>query len=205
MALLFGFQYTKQPKYSVYNFNRIFSIYFEKHSLYFCEKENGTLKVVKGFAKANDINNGTPLEHTRDGTSDHHITCQDTIYESHMDNIVDIELNEGGVAFFNNNVPHATGTNKTNYPRAAVAFHFVNMKYFKERQFPLPEGAEYVTPIIYGPNCSDGKNEYGHIVGNEQWLRDVEDMLSEEDDILRQEKERQNVVATRQVQQDCQF
>eukprot|EP01084_Bolivina_argentea_P117091 207979_1 len=164
-------------------------------------KENGTLKVVKGFAKAKDIENGTALEHIRDGTSDHHITCQDSIFKSHKDDIIDIELNEGGVAFFNNNVPHCTGSNETDFPRAAVAFHFINMKHFKERQFPLPQNVEYIAPIIHGPNCSNGKNEYGHIIGNKQWEKDMKNILNEENDILRQEKERQDIVA-RQVVQD---
>eukprot|EP00483_Globobulimina_turgida_P005769 UN05779 len=158
------------------------------------------MRVVKGFTTAKD-ENGTPLEHRRDGGSDHHVTCHDTIRESHMNDVVDLELNEGGVAFFNNNVPHATGANETDYPRAAVAFHFINMKYCKERQFPLPEGVEYIAPIIYGPNYSDGKNEYGHTVGHQQWLNDVQDMLREEDDILRQEKETESIIA-REVKQD---
>jgi len=162
-------------------------------------KENGTLKVVRGFAKANDYENGTPLPHTRDGTSDHHVTCKDYIDAHHKDDIVDIELDVGGVAFFNNNVPHATGPNLTDSPRAAVAYHFLNMNHFKERQFPLPEGTEYVTPIVIGPNCTDGRKEYGYPIGVKQWLQDMQNMLKEEEQILQTESE-QN--AFREVKQD---
>ena len=161
---------------------------------------NGTLKVVKGFAKAKDYENGTPLEHKRDGTSDHHITCQEYIYENCADDIIDIELDVRGAAFFNNNVPHGTGPNETDTPRAAVAFHFLNMSHFKERQFPLPEGVEYVTPIIAGPSCTDGEKEYGYKVGEQQWLKDMGQILKEEQDILEQEKS--GDVTVREVKQD---
>eukprot|EP01083_Nonionella_stella_P070156 187559_1 len=164
-------------------------------------KANGTLKVVKGFARAHDIENGTPLPHRRDGTSDHHITCKDIIDAGHGDDVIDIEVDERGVALFNCNVPHATGPNLTDNPRAAVAFHFINMKHFKERQFPLPEGVEYVAPIVYGPNCSDGVKEYGYKVGNEQWETDVKEILEEEQSILNEEKKRQSV-DVREVKQD---
>ena len=140
------------------------------------------------------------MEHKRDGTSDHHITCKDYIYENCADDIIDIELDVGGVAFFNNNVPHGTGPNETDGARAAVAFHFLNMSHFKERQFPLPEGAEYVTPIIAGPNCSDGEKEYGYKVGEKRWLKDMEEILKEEQDILKQEKASNGKV--REVKQD---
>lgn len=164
-------------------------------------QENGTLKVVKGFAKAKDYENGTPLEHKRDGTSDHHITCKEYIDANCTDDdIVDIELDVGGVAFFNNNVPHGTGPNVTDAPRAAVAFHFLNKSHFKERQFPLPEDVEYITPIIAGPNCSDGVKEYGYKVGEEQWLKDMKEILKEEQDILAQEKSGEAKV--REVKQD---
>lgn len=156
--------------------------------------------MVKGFAKAEDYVNGTPLEHKRDGTSDHHITCKEYVDDNCPDDIIDIELDIGGAAFFNNNVPHATGPNETDAPRAAVAFHFLNMKHFKERQFPLPEDAEYVTPIVAGPGCSDGLNEYGYKVGEGQWLKDMQDILNEEEEILMQESTGDAKV--REVKQD---
>ena len=173
-------------------------MFFFKFSLSF--QENGTLKVVKGFSKAKD-GKGTPIAHRRDGTSDHHITCQDEIFAHHKQDILDLEVDERGVACFNNNVPHGTGENQTDFARAAVAFHFLNMKHFKERQFPLPEGCEYVTPVITGPGCTDGMKEYGYKVGVDQWKRDMESILKEEDEILRIESEMKETAA-RKVKQD---
>lgn len=98
-------------------------------------------------------------------------------------------------------VPHGTGSNETDFPRAAVAYHFVNMHHFKERAFPLPEGCEYVAPIVAGPNCTDGLKEYGHTVGEEQWIKDMEAMLKEEEQILKIEQENKET-ATRNVKQD---
>ena len=36
-------------------------------------------------------------------------------------------------------------------PRVAVAYHFVSNDVARERQFSLPEGAVYSTPVISGP------------------------------------------------------
>eukprot|EP01083_Nonionella_stella_P291354 991436_1 len=48
-------------------------------------QENGTMMVVKGFAKAQDEENGTPIEHLRDGGSDHHVSCKGIIESAYMD------------------------------------------------------------------------------------------------------------------------
>ena len=88
------------------------------------------------------------LPHARDLTSDHHITCKENLNE---DDAVPMEVPAGGVVFFNCNVPHSTKANTTNKPRAAVAYHFVSTEVTRERQFSLPEGAKYSTPIIWGP------------------------------------------------------
>ena len=55
------------------------------------------------------------------------------------------------VVFFNCNVPYSTELNISNRPRAAVVYHFVSSEVYKERQFSIPEGAEYSTPVIWGP------------------------------------------------------
>merc|ERR1711971_287899 len=164
-------------------------------------KQNGTLRVVKGFARAADSENGTALAHRRDETSDHHITCKDIIDNIDSQRVLDIEVDEGGVAMFNGNVPHSTGPNQTDSPRAAVAFHFMNMHHFRERQFPLPEGAEYVTPIVSGPDATYGRAEYGYEVGHQQWMRDMEAILREEEQIMECE-ERQTQTEVRRVSQD---
>jgi len=102
---------------------------------------NGTLHLIP--KKDSEV-----LPHVRDLSSDHHITCKDVINEG---NAVPMEVSAGGVVFFNCNVPHSTKVNTTDKPRAAVAYHFVSSEVYKERQFSLPEGAEYSTPIIRGP------------------------------------------------------
>mmetsp|Transcript_9602 Transcript_9602/g.15732 ORF Transcript_9602/g.15732 Transcript_9602/m.15732 type:complete len:269 (+) Transcript_9602:112-918(+) len=115
--------------------------------------ENGTLEVLDQVDHV--------LEHVRDGGSDHHLTCKGSVDESLS---VPIELDAGGVAFFNYNVPHCTRANKTDKPRAGVAFHFLNMKAYQDRRFPLPDGADWRTPVIVGPSCTDGIAEYGENV-----------------------------------------
>ena len=104
-----------------------------------------------------NINNGTlhvmaemdeeVLPHTRDLTSDHHITCRESIKE---EDAVSLDVPAGGVVFFNCNVPHCTKANQTDTARAVVAYHFVNMVVARDRVFSLPEGAKYTTPVIVG-------------------------------------------------------
>ena len=103
--------------------------------------ENGTLHVIPRM-------DSEVLPHVRDLSSDHHITCKDSVNEA---DAVSVEIPAGGVVFFNCNVPHSTRANTTNKPRAAVAYHFVSTNVARDRQFSLPEGAQYTTPIISGP------------------------------------------------------
>jgi len=95
---------------------------------------------------------------------------------------VALEVKAGGVAFFNLNVPHCTKRNATpnrwssdlkhsdhmpngcpffGTSRAAVAYHFVRSDFFRDRAFPLPEEADWKTPVVSGPQSSGGVNEYG--------------------------------------------
>lgn len=72
---------------------------------------NGTIEVLD----TTDL-----LEHRRDGCSDHHITCSDSVDSLRA---TPIELKAGGVLFFDFSVPHRTGDNATESARAAVAYH----------------------------------------------------------------------------------
>jgi ectoine hydroxylase-related dioxygenase (phytanoyl-CoA dioxygenase family) len=74
---------------------------------------NGTMRVIPGAFE-------TPLEHKRDGNSDHHIRCWPDESAAKT-----CELKAGGVVFFNYGVPHSTGNNTTNSDRAGAAFHFL--------------------------------------------------------------------------------
>lgn len=127
--------------------------------------ENGTFQVCDSTTEI--------LPHKRELNSDHHITCKDEINEDFNQHIV--PMNAGGAIFFDFNAPHRTSANITDNPRAAIAFHFLNMKEFKFRAFPLPEDAEYVTPVICGPENSYGAKEYGQIVwDSNEWSKQVE-------------------------------
>ena len=137
-------------------------------------KENGTIEIIP------DIYSKSVLKHERDGDSDHHITCRKEIDESKA---VPIELKAGGVLFFNLNTPHCTRANMTSKPRAAVAYHFVTAPQWVDRAFPLPEKAEWITPIVSGFGCSLGVVEYGERADN--FERDVQDCLREEAEVMK--------------------
>ena len=93
--------------------------------------DNGTLRVAAGHKKV--------LDHVRDGTSAHHITCAASIDPADE---IPLEVPAGGVVFFNFNTPHTTGENQTSAARAAIAYHFLNQAHYKFREFPLPEDVE---------------------------------------------------------------
>eukprot|EP00658_Telonema_sp_P-2_P056035 TRINITY_DN44530_c0_g1_i1.p1 TRINITY_DN44530_c0_g1~~TRINITY_DN44530_c0_g1_i1.p1 ORF type:complete len:352 (+),score=29.42 TRINITY_DN44530_c0_g1_i1:201-1256(+) len=137
---------------------------------------NGCLHVADGYAmegaQSADNNHGI-LDHRRDLTSDHHITCVDVI---DLEREVAIEMKAGGVVFFNYNVPHRTGPNETDTPRAGVAYHFLHGAHYRERAFPLPEDCDYRTPVVHGRGNTQGAAEYGENVAS--WQGDVADMLA---------------------------
>lgn len=157
---------------------------------------NGTLRVMPCDQEASCVT----LEHVRDGSSDHHITCKASIDEKKA---VQCEVPAGGVVFFNYGVPHTTGENTTSSPRAAVAYHFIHRAHWRERAFPLPEEAEYVCPTITGSACTDGRSEYGIPL---DFAADLEDVLRKEpiNEIAQEEVVVRSVVqdtATRSVSQ----
>merc|ERR1712062_791837 len=98
-----------------------------------------------------------------------------------MDSVKDrvhVPIKAGGGIFFNFHVPHATGENITDKPRAAVAYHFLHGSHMRERAFPLPEGTEYITPEVHGPGAVKGAapDEYGREV--DTFDQDVEEMCA---------------------------
>ncbi|KAK3273954.1 hypothetical protein CYMTET_17836 [Cymbomonas tetramitiformis] len=115
--------------------------------------KNGTMQVVDTLPEI--------LPHERELTSDHHITCKACIDEQKA---VPVELKAGGVIFFDYNVPHCTTANTTENPRAGVAYHFLNQAHFRDRVFPLPDDADWKTPVVVGPLCTNGRAEYGQKV-----------------------------------------
>ena len=114
------------------------------------------------------------LPHRRDLTSDHHVTCADDVDDSQA---VPVELPAGSVVFFAFNHPHCTRANRTAKVRAGLAYHFVNAAYCpSERQFPLPTDADWKTPVVSGPELTDGVKEYGFRAAT--WEKDVEETLA---------------------------
>lgn len=123
--------------------------------------KGGTLEVIPMTG-----NRGKIFPHVRESSSDHHITCK-----AHVENsrAVPLSLPAGGVNFFAYDVPHCTRTNRENYSRAAVAYHFLHMGHFLPRQFPLPEEAKYATPIVAGKDAMGGEEVYGRILDTFSW------------------------------------
>jgi len=83
--------------------------------LHNCNEESGYLRVaaVKNNKKFVEL-----LEHKRELTSDHHVTCKNSINSK---DIINLPIKTGGVIFFNFNEPHSTIGNNSNNFRAAIA------------------------------------------------------------------------------------
>jgi phytanoyl-CoA hydroxylase len=107
---------------------------------------NGTMHVIpRMFAE--------PLEHVRDGDSNHHVRCYPPEELSDP-----CEMKAGGALFFNFGVPHCTKGNTTASDRAGLAYHFVRKDHANWVEMARhPE----VHPIITGPDADGGKSEYG--------------------------------------------
>jgi len=103
---------------------------------------NGTIRLIPDAFD-------TPLEHSRDPMSNHHIRCYPDESEAEI-----IELPAGGVAFFCYGVPHATGANNTDGDRAGVAFHFM-------RNEAVTQGPLHIGTELCEPHSTFGKQEYG--------------------------------------------
>lgn len=127
---------------------------------------NGTIEVLPDCKE--------DLPHKRDMTSDHHITCVDSLDESKA---VPVELPAGGVLFFAFSTPHCTRANNTDKARAGVAYHFLRHDWYKDRAFPLPEGTEWKTPVVSGPLYQGGAEAYGKRV--DTWDEDLAETLKQ--------------------------
>ena len=66
------------------------------------------------------------LKHYRDPLSDHHIRCNP------KGKAVSIEMKADGVVIFCYGVPHQTGPNHSNKPRAGIAYHFIHQDFYSE-------------------------------------------------------------------------
>ncbi len=123
-------------------------------------RENGTMRVIPAAFE-------TPLEHSRDPESNHHLRCFPDEEQA-----VTIELKAGGALFFLYGTPHATGGNATAHERAGVALHFFNAHASGE------SGGDLIPfPFLTGPNASGGQREYGERVAG-TWEQEVEAALN---------------------------
>lgn len=106
---------------------------------------NGTLQLIPGRYRE-------VFDHRRDGGSDHHVTCADTVDPSQA---VAVSVAAGGVAVFNYGVPHATGPNTTDHERAGLALHFLDQRIAAATTNPIRG------PILNGPECDGGQAKWG--------------------------------------------
>lgn len=114
--------------------------------------ENGTIHVAEGAHKRG------VLPHKRDMDSDHHITCTEAVEGAEA---TPVELQAGGVVFFNFDMPHCTTANRTDASRAGIAYHFLRTDHYIDRQFPLPDDADWSAPLVAGPGATNGVAEFG--------------------------------------------
>jgi ectoine hydroxylase-related dioxygenase (phytanoyl-CoA dioxygenase family) len=125
---------------------------------------NGTMNIVpRNFA--------APLEHLRDGGSDHHITSR--VDESQA---IPIEMKAGGALFFNYGVPHCTSGNTTPNERAGLALHFAVADFLQPDDYHGGKTNDAKT-ILTGPKATGGKREFGvEVTGT--WNAQVDRLLA---------------------------
>jgi ectoine hydroxylase-related dioxygenase (phytanoyl-CoA dioxygenase family) len=114
-------------------------------ALHQATKANGTLQLIPNSHRE-------ALVHERDPGSDHHVSCKVDGAES-----VYVEVEAGGVAFFNWGIAHCTGANETDQERAGLAYHFIHLDH-------VPEDASKQThtmAIMDGPRATGGEREWG--------------------------------------------
>jgi ectoine hydroxylase-related dioxygenase (phytanoyl-CoA dioxygenase family) len=126
---------------------------------------NGTLHLIPDAFQE-------PLEHTRDGDSDHHIRC----YPSE-ERAIAIEMEAGGAAFFSYGTPHCTRANTTDHERAGVAFHFLNGNVIGADYFRIEDRMKH--PYLSGPLADGGLSAYGQVIAG-TWEQEVARALERE-------------------------
>jgi ectoine hydroxylase-related dioxygenase (phytanoyl-CoA dioxygenase family) len=123
-------------------------------------EQNGAMRMIpRAF--------NTPLEHTRDPDSDHHVRCYPDESKAEL-----MEMKAGGVVFFNYGTPHATGPNHTEHERAGVALHFLTVEANESAR-----GGTSLKPLLSGPNATGGEAEFGKRIAG-TWEAEVESALA---------------------------
>ena len=106
-------------------------------------RENGTMEMIPN-------SEDWELEYIQSVNSDHHISAIN-VDESIKENV---EVEAGGLVFFNYGILHCTRANTTNHARAGLAYHFLS-------QDAKHKGSKSKPVIVSGNNCSYGLREYG--------------------------------------------
>ncbi len=122
---------------------------------------NGTMHVVPGIYK--DL-----LPHERDPLSNHHVRCYPDESKA-----IPVELPQGGVLFFNFNVPHCTLGNGTDKDRAGLALHFFNQDAYEGDLWD----SMWPHCVLTGPDATGGLRERGVKVEG-TWEAEMEKMLA---------------------------
>lgn len=127
---------------------------------------NGTMHIVpRMFDKV--------LGHSRDGGSDHHITCAQAVADQP---VVPVEMQAGGALFFNYGVPHCTLGNTTDKERAGLALHFARADHMPtDDRHGGRLNADKT--ILTGPGATGGVREFGQKIAG-TWPQQVERMTS---------------------------
>ena len=107
---------------------------------------NGTMRIVPGSHQRS-------FDHERDMGSDHHITC---IVDEDTESVFPVEIEAGGVLFFNFGIAHCTKANTTDSDRAGLALHFLRTQFAHS----APSTAQG-KPYLSGPHYTGGESEYG--------------------------------------------
>ena len=124
-------------------------------------RANGTMEVIPA-------SHLTAMEHDRSPDSDHHIRC--TVADESA--AVPVEVEAGGVIFFNYGIAHRTGPNRSGHERAGLAFHFLHTDYINHGH----GNWQYVH--LRGEQASGGVNEYGQDQAG-AWPRQVDRVLAD--------------------------
>ena len=128
-------------------------------ALHDANRANGTLEVVPA-------SHAVALDHQRSPDSDHHIFC--TVEDESA--AVPVEVEAGGVIFFNYGIAHRTGPNRSDSERAGLAFHFLRTDYINY------EHGNWQYVHLRGEQASRGVSEYGNDLSN-AWRQQVDRVL----------------------------
>ena len=107
------------------------------------------------------------LEYKRSNGSDHHITAIG-VDETHA---TPVEVEAGGLVFFNFGILHCTRANDTDRDRAGLAYHFL-----AQDGLPASTAGREAT-IISGAGCTGGEKEYGEKIAG-TWDAEVAAVLA---------------------------